>query len=398
MKKNKAPIEKKYLLQILSVLAAVALWFAITYTEDPSVNVSISNVQLKTSGEKALEKNDLIFVNRDKISNISVEVRGRRSDVQSILNSVTAKVDLSDISEAGEYTRELTFDIPNPSVMITKYKSSQISVEIEKSVKKDIPIYIQQTDSEKNKEYLIKSTPEKESITITGTQTDVSKIKEAFISIDTSTMTSDNTNDYPILFAGESHGIITPLNRVNTDAKFIKVTNKAYLKKTVDIVLDPGLDISGYQVIVKSFSKEKAQIGVERDNYDAVNAIYAEFDGGISVNSGGKYKMKLKIPEDVYYPEENDELTMNADIEAITVNNVTFDVIPENVPEGTQVTLNPPSVTVELTGAQSKMQEVKAKVDLSGLTSGMYRVPVVFATENTGVTVKNAPEITVIVK
>ena len=41
------------------------------------------------------------------------------------------------------------------------------------------------------------------------------------------------------------------------------------------------------------------------------------------------------------------------------------------------------------------MQEVKAMVDLSGLSAGTHRVPVVFATENTGVTVKASPEINV---
>lgn len=393
--KNKAPIEKKYLLQILSAFAAIVLWFAITYTDDPSINISINNIQLKTSGEKSLEQNGLIFVNRDNLPGISIEVRGKRSDVQSILNSVSAKVDLSDISEAGEYTRDLSFDVPNPSVMVTKKKSSQITVDIEKSVTKDVPVYIQQTDSDKNKEYLIKSTPAKESISITGTQDDISKIKEALITIDVASMSTDSENDYPISFADSAHSILTPSNRVMTNSKLIKVKNKVYLKKTVEIALDPGLDISGYQVIVKSFSKDKTEIGVERGSYDKINTIYADFTDGITVNSSGKYQMKMKIPDRVYCPSESDELIMTADIEAIEVRDVTFEVIPENAPTGAVVTLNPTTVTVELTGAQSKMQEVKAMVDLSGLSAGTHRVPVVFATENTGVTVKASPEINV---
>ena len=393
--KNKAPIEKKYLLQILSAFAAIVLWFAITYTDDPSINISINNIQLKTSGEKSLEQNGLIFVNRDNLPGISIEVRGKRSDVQSILNSISAKVDLSDISEAGEYTRDLSFDVPNPSVMVTKKKSSQITVDIEKSVTKDVPVYIQQTDSDKNKEYLIKSTPAKESISITGTQDDISKIKEALITIDVASMSTDSENDYPISFADSAHSILTPSNRVMTNSKLIKVKNKVYLKKTVEIALDPGLDISGYQVIVKSFSKDKTEIGVERGSYDKINTIYADFTDGITVNSSGKYQMKMKIPDGVYCPSESDELIMTADIEAIEVRDVTFEVIPENAPTDAVVTLNPTTVTVELTGAQSKMQEVKAMVDLSGLSAGTHRVPVVFATENTGVTVKASPEINV---
>ena len=124
MKNTKPLFEQKILLQIISIIAAIVLWFAVVYSENPSTTRLITNINISFSGEKALEKNGLIFVNRDELPGITIEVRGKRSEVQSILNSVSAKVDLTDITEAGEYTRDVSYEIPNSSVMITKKRRS----------------------------------------------------------------------------------------------------------------------------------------------------------------------------------------------------------------------------------------------------------------------------------
>lgn len=398
MKKPKPTIEKKLLLQILSVLAAVVLWFAITYTEDPSINVTINGIALKTVGERLLDKNELIFVNREKLPNISVEVRGRRSDVQSVLNSITARIDLSDITEVGEYTRDVTYDLPNPAVMITKKKISTLNINIEKAISKEVPVYILQTGSEKNKEHLIESKAEIDTVKILGTQADVSRIKEVLCAVDVSTAIDDFSAKIPVSFADSNHNIITPENRIVSDYKDITIENWIYWRKSVNIALNPDLDMSEYQILVKSFSKEKVDIGVKSDDYDHITTIYADFASDIIINPNGKYHMKLKVPENVYCPAANDEITMTADIEHITTETLTLEINAENVPSGMTVHLNPVSITVELTGAKSKMENVRAKVDLSGLERGTYSVPVVFVTENTGVTVNEHSNITVTIE
>ena len=397
-KKTESLFEKKLILQILSVVAAIVLWFAITYTEDPSISVVISNVTLETYGEDSLIANGLVLAGRNELPDISVEVRGNRSAVRSVLNSVTAYVDLEEITEPGEYICELTFDVPNPSVMITSKRTSTINVNIEKAVSKDIPVYIRQTGADSNSSYLIKSTPEVQTVNISGTQDDVSRIKEALISIDVGEMTEDNSGEYEVSYADASHNILTLHDSVYTEHETISADNEIYLRKSVDVALDPSADLSGYQVIVRSFSQETVEIGVKEEDYDSVTTVYAAFVNGISENANGEYRMRLVIPDDIYCPSENEEIIMNADIEQITTETRSIEVSPENVPDGMSVTLNPASVTVELTGAKSRMQEVEAKVNLSGLSAGTYELPVVFVTDNTGVTVDTPATVSVTIE
>jgi len=386
-KKNTSIFERKHVLQILSVLAAITLWFAITHTEDPQISVALTDIELSVLGEGNLAKNDLIFVNADTIPEISVQVRGTRSNVKSILNSVSAKIDLSDITEAGEYSRDLTFDVPNPSVMITKKRYSSVTVKIEKTLSKEIPVYVNQLNAEKNKQYLIKSTPQVEFMTVSGAQEDISRIREIFLSVDVANTTADSSTAYEIAFADAYHNVVLPKNNVFVPTDTVTVDNKIYLRKSAGIALDPNVDTSEYQVIIKSFSTDKIEIGVDLAEENPTDTIYATFVGGIVPNTSGKYPMKLSIPDNIYCPEGDKELIMTADIEKISTVEKTLDITAENIPAGKTADISPNKVSVMLTGSERKMDEIRAKVDLSGLSEGAHNLPVIFVTENTGVTV-----------
>lgn len=170
------------------------------------------------------------------------------------------------------------------------------------------------------------------------------------------------------------------------------------MKKTVNISLNTQLDFSGYQIMVKSFSPETVDVGVENDSFDSLDTIYADFESGIEPNTDGKYKMKLIIPENVYCPSPPKELTMTAEIEAVSTEQVSVPVIAENLADGLSATLSQDSLLVEMTGTSSKMREVKAKADLSGLTAGAYTLPVKFTTDNTGISIQKEYYIRVIIQ
>lgn len=398
MKKNKPPIEKKLLLQILSVFAAIVLWFAITYTENPIITIPINNIKLTASGESALQQNNLILVNKNKLPNISIEVRGKRSDVNSILNSVTATVDLSDIKSPGEYTKDLNFDIPNSSVMVSKYKTSSITLKVENMVHSNVPIYIKQINSDKNKTYLVENICPTESISISGASADISKIKEALVTIDVASISSDFTAKYPISFANEHHGIITPENSVYASTSEMRVENKIYIRKYADIKLSPTLENPNYYIDVKGFSKENIEIGIRPDMQIHPDTLYAEFQSDFQLNSENKYKMKLILPDGIYCPTAEEELIMDANIEEIASQEVTLKVLPSNLSVGLTAEINPESVTAIMTGAKSNMEKVTATVDLSRLSAGKYNLPIIFETSNLGITIEGTHYIDVTIK
>lgn len=377
MKNTKPLFEQKILLQIISIIAAIVLWFAVVYSENPSTTRLITNINISFSGEKALEKNGLIFVNRDELPGITIEVRGKRSEVQSILNSVSAKVDLTDITEAGEYTRDVSYEIPNSSVMITKKKTTSVNIVIEKSVSKEIPVVVKQTGADKNKDYIIKSSAKINKLKISGTAEDLAKIGTAVVTVDVSEMNETNTGSYPMNFADGNYSSVTTSNHISGAKQSIAVENEVYFKRTAEIKLSPKYNDSGRKITVKSFSQEKIDVGVKDENTETA-VVYAEFKDENAAGGSGKYEMTLIIPEEIYCPEIPKELTMVAEIADIVTREVQVTPGYENAASGTTVNLFPISFPVSATGTEAELAAIKAEVDLSGLEKGSYTLPVVF--------------------
>ncbi len=377
MKNTKPLFEQKILLQIISIIAAIVLWFAVVYSENPSTTRLITNINISFSGEKALEKNGLIFVNRDELPGITIEVRGKRSEVQSILNSVSAKVDLTDITEAGEYTRDVSYEIPNSSVMITKKRTTSVNIVIEKSVSKEIPVVVKQSGADKNKDYIIKSSAEINKLKISGTAEDLAKIGTAVVTVDVSEMNETNTGSYPMSFADGNYSSVTASNHISGAKQSIAVENEVYFKQTAEIKLSPKYNDSGKKITVKSFSQDKIDVGVKDENTETT-VVYAEFKDESTAGGNGKYEMTLIIPEEIYCPEIPKELTMVAEIADIVTREVQVTPGYENAASGTTVNLFPISFPVSATGTEAELAAIKAEVDLSGLEKGSYTLPVVF--------------------
>lgn len=368
--KKKSLFEQKMLLQILSVVSAIILWFAVTYAENPSTVVPLGNINVKFIGEKSLENSGLIFVNRGELPNFTVEVRGKRTEVQSVLNSVSASVDLSDITEAGEYTKDVTYEVPNTSVMISKKKVTSVTVKIEKAVTKEVPLKVLQSGS--NKDYLIKSTTEKQKIKISGTSEDLAKISSVTAAVDISEMQKDNAGEYQPIYTDRNNNAVTPANKITHEEKSITVKNEVYNKKTVKIELSPEYDKDNYQIEVKSFSTDKLEVGVKNGNVEVLYATFKENgDGG----DGGKYEMNLEIPENVYCPQVPENLIMTATIENIITKEVQIPVTAENVGADLIVTEIDGFLTVSAVGTDEGLSKLKAIADLSDITeAGEYQI------------------------
>ena len=377
MSNQKLPIKNKTLLQILSFLAAVVLWFVITYTEDPVITISLNNIPIVLSNETDLHEKNLVFTNSDELPNISINVRGKRSDLRSILNSVSAKIDISDITTAGEYTKNLTYDIPNPSVMITKHRTESVNIVIEDEIEKEIPVNVVQTGTN---DKLIKSTPLYKTITISGSSVDISRIKEALISLDISDIHKDTSSSCQVILSDEEHTPVKMINSVFTNISKIDISNTVYDKKQAVIALNPDLQTDSHKVSVQGFSKNEIEIGIRPGSEKNYETIYVDFSNNSISNYKNEYKMIPIIPDDVYCPTANEEIIMIADIENISTETISVKININNLAEGKTASLSYETITVSVTGPEEKKDKIKASVDASGLTDGTHTLPVKFDT------------------
>ena len=261
---KKELFERKLLLQILSIVMATVLWFAVTYTEDPYIKLPVNSIPIRYYGETALEKNGLIMVNEDSIPPAALDVKGKRSDVRSALGSIRATVNLSDITEPGEYVKEVSYDIPNSSVTVVKRKTETVSVVVEAIEKKTIPVVVNKTAEDRNKELLVKSAAKESNITISGAKEDIDKIYAAAANVSVDTIVESQEKSYAISYIDKNKAPVTLKHAVKSSVREITVTNTVYLRKSVPLTLDERNDTTDYQVSVRSFSQDKLEIGVTK--------------------------------------------------------------------------------------------------------------------------------------
>ena len=57
--------DNKLLLKIFSALIAIVLWFAVTYTEDPSINQHLNRLDTVFYHEDVLSRRGLMIVNKE---------------------------------------------------------------------------------------------------------------------------------------------------------------------------------------------------------------------------------------------------------------------------------------------------------------------------------------------
>lgn len=362
--------DSKLLLKILSGVAAVVLWFAITYTEDPVINQLLTGIDVVFEGENVLHDNGLIVVNKDAIPDISVVIRGTRSNVISSVGGVSAVVDVSKITGAGENVVQIKYNYPSAYVTLAKAKTREFVLQTEKIIARNVPVEVKVENADKNTGYIIDAKSDTDKVRISGAESVVYKIAYAKVPVDVTNMTVSGDAEYFYQLCDADGGVLPEKNILSKSDSVIPVKSTAYEKVSlpVEVVLleDRARD---YAIEVKKQSVTTISAGITPGT--DIKALYAIFDGD-KRHEGTEYKMKIHIPEGVYIPPENRELTAECTLVPKILKEIEVPIVAENVPEGKKVKINPDKIRISVKGAESLLvpASVKATVDASRLTPG----------------------------
>lgn len=129
--------------RILSVIAAIILWFYVAYSENPEVEIWIRGINLSFISEDTLKDNSLAVINDNGITTVSIKVKGQRSSVGELTEkNIIATVDLSGITEPGEYKLPINVTLPTTAVSITNRSAYEITIHVDKvaTISKEIKI------------------------------------------------------------------------------------------------------------------------------------------------------------------------------------------------------------------------------------------------------------------
>lgn len=362
--------DSKLLLKILSAFAAVVLWFAITYTEDPIIDQLLTDIDVVFEGENTLHDSGLIVINKDSIPDFSATIRGARSSVISSVGAVSAVIDVSGITQPGENIVAVKYNYPASAVTLAKTKIKEVTIETEKIVTRNIPVNISVENADKNTEYIIEAKSDTNTVRISGASSAVYSIAYARVSVDVTNITASGDSDYFYQLCAEDGTVLSEKNILPKSQAVISVKNTVYKKVSLPVkVVLPASKADNYALDVKKQSITSVFAGVS-ENAD-IDALFATFDGD-EEDEKTAYTMKVKIPDGVYVPEKGLEVTAECTLVPKVLKELEVPISAENIPEGKKVKLTPDKITISAKGAESLLipGNIKASIDASKLGSG----------------------------
>ncbi len=360
--------DSKLLLKILSAVAAVILWFAITYTEDPVISHYLGDIDIVFEGEDVLNERGIVVTNKDSMPPISAVIRGKRSSVISSIGSVSASAKVSGITEAGETEIELEYLYPTSSVTLASGKTKKITVKTEKIISRKIPIRIETVNDDKNTEYIVCAESGEKIVTVKGAESDVSGISEAKVTVDTASISKTHRQSYLYKFYDDDGDEVSEENITNKSLAAVLVENKVYKKVAlpVKLVLNESL-AADYVLNVKNQNVTSVSAGV--DDGVEITGLTAVYNNE-KPDEKNLCKLSIEVPEGVYLPKKSSEVTAECSLVPKVLKEIEIAVEAENVPEGKTVKIVPEKIKVTAKGAEEAItsDKLKARINAENLT------------------------------
>ncbi len=365
----------KLTMRLFSVIIAVVIWLSIIHTLNPVISQQVNFIPVTFTGEGILTSNGLVVLDKDDIGTVGVKVRGPRNSVIKAMSTITAKVNLSDITSVGEWTGDVTFDIGVAGVSIDGRATSKVTLTIDKLSEKEIPVVVKKTGSEKDRDKILASVPEIETVKVTGAASELSDVKALVIPIDASDIKEDKTEEYSYYFINnedEKHDF----SSVKSGYNAITVTNTLMNKKTVtlDVILSKNDHI--YYLEKEWVSLDRIEVGVP-DSFDE-DKIEVLFNPDIYREETEEYKLNVYAPDGVYVPFESREILAKLNLKELEKGEATFNIEAKNVPQDHSYSIVKPQATIPVRKIKgtSLNDKVKGYVDLEGLSEGQHNVEI----------------------
>lgn len=357
---------------ILSLILAIAVWIAVTYVNDPDIKTTISGLYVHFNGETALRERGLVITGRDKLPDAAVSVSGKRKDLIENMDEVHIEVDVSDIHEEGHYTLKGAVKLPTTRISVEKEKYGDISVNVEKLCSKEIPIKIKQSGTLKNK--LVESVAETKTVKITGSQAELDMVSYGLAEVDISKLTEDGSCDVKYLLVDQSGGYIEKNETTEAQTSIIRVKNTIYDKKTLPIKLKLTEEMDKKYVLNESKSTSSVtelEVGVLGECMAEEISVYIDK----YVDSATEFS--LEQTEGMYIPENYRNVKVKPSLAEKVKREIEVMPYGENLADDLEASFE--SIKIEVSALEDKLNtdNVKAKVNLEGLSAGEHRLNVI---------------------
>lgn len=351
---------------ILSLVAALLLWFIVVSNIMPGTNKSIGGVQVLISEENpVLRSIGLQVIDTDHPS-VSVEVSGPRYLVGQLSSKdfiVTAR--LNPVNGAGTFQLQLnaTLANANSALSIKGVSPSSVNVYFDRLVTRKMPVSVVTVSSKVADGYMLGTpTANPETVTVIGPEQQLNKLQKAIVAVNVNDGATDavTATSNIVLYNRQKQADVTHLKM---DATQAQITVPVLKTKTINLKLDYSNAPADFNVANVSTMLSPAQIEVagKASVIDALSSTLSLGNVDIqTLNVQNTQKFDISLPDGIIAVNG-----ANTSTAAITLNNTgsgvystrKFTVV--NLPSGYGINIRTSVLdNIQLMGPSSAMANV----------------------------------------
>lgn len=263
----KEKVTHNFGLKLLSVGLATLLWLVVINSQDPVETATFEDIPVTIINEDALTARDKIpeVVEGDEIS---VVVEARRSICEKLTkDDIIAVADFEKVSVTDAVPIEVSVKgYEEREVEIVRGMNHVMKLRLEDSISKDFRVKISTTGQTADGYVIGDMVASPNMITLTGSSTQISKVKEVVLMIDVDGIAKDSlTTGVPVIY--DTSGEVVNSSKVSMNTTEIEVTIPVLKTKTVKIIVNAvGEPATGYEVGTISYQPDMVTVaGTLRD-------------------------------------------------------------------------------------------------------------------------------------
>ncbi|MBQ4427752.1 MAG: hypothetical protein IJP67_00430 [Oscillospiraceae bacterium] len=304
-KKNKWGGWSKAAYIALAIIAAITLWLYITLIENPESTTRVTNIPISFTGEELLLENELTITNINTKS-LDITFTGRWNNLTRLTDAdITASVDLGVITTVHESrpgTYQLSYRLNYNGVSSAGITASSksydfVTVTVEQLVTRAVPVRATNNATIADGYAAQPLELSVDTITVSGTQADVSKISYAWVSIERENLNKTVTEEVDIQLMDDS-------GRVLDEDGFILSQESVIV--TLPVLMEKELPITVTTVYGNSTNEENTTITIEPqtvrvsgdpETLSAVNSINLGSINLTKLSGGNTESFPIVIPD-----------------------------------------------------------------------------------------------------
>ncbi len=380
-------------MKIGALVFAFLMWSFVQAEQNPDRIKEFSNITVTYNSADVLKQRGLTSAVpfSEILKSVSVQVQ-TKSDRSYLVTSdtVSADVDLSAISEPGEYTLPVRGSTSIAGSNVQMVTPSEVTVTVEAIVAQNIPVEVRLTGEKQEGLFYGEPVLEQKTVEITGARSNVDQVAKAVCEIDLNTVNAPVKENRPVILM-DKNGQELPSNMF-TNSPSVIVDMSVYPKKSVPVVLE-GLEenitgiADGYEIKSVEVSQKTVDIAGRAEVIKDIQSVGLDKIVLDSASKSQTVNVKVLLPEGAYaVSPERVEVAIKITPILVESNYPAVDIAVKNLGDGLETALFPGSIDIVVKGTKEKLDHftadlLKPFVDVQDKKPGVYSLEVKFENE-----------------